>query len=96
MTLGLITETIVTAHGMRVGHFVESNTASRGYRRTEVWSRQIEWPSRIADDRVLSHAEARLERMGLHPLAWWFFDDGTPYWYSCLERIPGSAGTCRD
>jgi hypothetical protein len=96
MTLGLITETTVTAYGMRVGHYVESNTAARGYRRTQVWSRQIEWPSTISDDRVLIYAEARLEQMGLRPLAWWFFDDGVRSWYSCLEWIPGSTGTWRD
>jgi len=35
--------------------------------------------------------------MGLRPLStWWFFDDPVPYWYACLEWIPGSTATWRD
>lgn len=100
MTLALITETTLTATGMQVGHFLESHTSVRGYRRTTIWSRLIEWPTGmdIADDvRVLGYAEDRLKRMGLRPLStWWFFDDPVPYWYACLEWIPGSTATWRD
>ncbi len=100
VTLALITETTLTAAGMQVGYFLESHTSVRGYRRTTIWSRLIEWPTGmdIADDvRVLGYAEDRLKRMGLRPLStWWFFDDPVPYWYACLERIPGSTATWRD
>lgn len=82
---------------MWVGHFLDSNTTARGYRRTKIWSRLITWDSEIAAGELLSvHAEARLEHMGLRPLSWWFFDDGVPHWYACLERIPGSTATWRD
>lgn len=99
MTLALITETTVTAAGMRVGHYLESHTCGRGYRRTTIWSRLIEWPADadLADDvSVLGHAEARLEQMGLRPLSWWFFDGEVRYWYACLEWVPGSTATWRD
>lgn len=61
-----ITEATVTSCGMWVGHFLDSNTAARGYRRTKIWSRLITWDSEIAAGDLLSiHAEARLEHMGL-------------------------------
>ena len=78
---------------------MECNTSTRGYRRTLVWAREIVWDEELdlRSDALYEAATARLERMGLRALIWWFCDwQDEPYWYAVLERIPGSTGTWRD